>query len=331
MSVSHFSSSFCLSSLSQSDCSSITFDFFFVFSSNCHVTPCPWTSNHSHLHVLSWSLILPSFSNFSRKSLLPVISTFNWQKIEARISPSSSSEIGFFSIPHICLDPLTICRCQSLCFTSRWWDRNPPRLNRFITLFLTYRFPSFIIRRRCIHIIIALRATFSMIMFIYELLFKIIFFINSCSCLTTKSSFQTTWIRSGLAFLIWWWVWLRLLIFWFLSWWRVFRFHLVTDQRSRCLIRLDDLTRHNSSAGSATPALIFEDSSSTPFFVQTLLWTRDCSPVIFLHPLLVPFFISIKVVRADPRSSKGIGLLEPSTLNKGLRSVLWWRINSFLW
>lgn len=60
-----------------------------------------------------------------------------------------------------------------------------------------------------------------------------------------------------------------------------------------------------------------ENNSSTPLFVQTLLRTWDCSPVVFLAPFVIP----MKVVREDSRQSNGIGLLEPSTLKICLRSV----------
>ena len=80
MSLSHFSSYFCpfcmtisVSSLTQSDCSTTMCDFFFVFASSCH-SHVLWTSNHSHLHVLSWSLASPYFWT-SPENL-----EFQWQK-----------------------------------------------------------------------------------------------------------------------------------------------------------------------------------------------------------------------------------------------------------
>ena len=93
---------------------------------------------------------------------------------------------------------------------------------------------------------------------------------------------------------------------------------------------LEDLTWDNSSAGSEAPALI----------LKTVL-PRQCLSKRFSGPetalqssfstFLVPFFISMKVVRVDSRSSKEIGHLEPDILKSWLRSVLWWRISSLLW
>ena len=270
-----------VSSLSQSDCSSITFDFFFVFSSNCHVTPCPWTSNHPHLHVLSWSLILPSCSNFSRKSLVP----FNWQKVlkrESLLLPQVKSAL-------ILLRFAGVKACASL-----------PGSGTELRLGSTDSLPCFLLTVS--HLSSSGEGVYTLSS-PFERRFR--WSPDLSSSFSGSSSYTNCFLKSfssSTAAVV-----LRPshrfrplefdpdlpsssdgefgLGFWFLPRWRVFRFHFVTDQRSRCLIRLDDLMWHNSSAGIATPVLIFEDSSTTPLFVQTLLWTRDCFPVIFLHPL----------------------------------------------
>ena len=80
MSLSHFSSSFCplviaisVSSLTQRDCSTAICDFFFVFSSNCHLTRWPVNikSFTFSCPILKFALIF--FLNFSRNSGVPVI------------------------------------------------------------------------------------------------------------------------------------------------------------------------------------------------------------------------------------------------------------------
>ena len=100
------------------------------------------------------------------------------------------------------------------------------------------------------------------------------------SCLTTKSSFQTTRTRSGLAFLCRCRAWLRFSCF--LFWWRVFRLNLVTWIWDSCGLtgRLDVRQLFSRKCGSC---LDLENSSSFPLFVKTFLWTRDCSPVILFH------------------------------------------------
>ena len=94
-------------------------------------------------------------------------------------------------------------------------------------------------------------------------------------------------------------------------------------------VLLEDLTWDNSSAGIATPALILK-----PVLPRHCWAKRFSAEPAFqssFSTFLVQFFISMKVVLVDSRSSKEIGHLEPEVLNSWLRSVLWWRINSFLW
>ena len=73
---------------------------------------------------------------------------------------------------------------------------------------------------------------------------------------------------------------------------------------------------------------LLDDNSSAETVLPRHCWSRRFSgPEAALQwsfsTFLVPFFISIKVVRVGSRSSKGMGLLEPSVLSNWLPYAHW--------